>query len=247
MDLKLYTPKVVILFIGIFMFSLSNSMVSITGPSTIESRIIPISINQKGEILCKTRFSKNEMGAYSPMEIQYGFCIITKDTIKEFITKTLHPIPESPYFKQKNYWDTLFKSKTNQQQLDEINKIVLKNKYSFSLTDLNTFKINKVFSIYELEKSKNTSLKNNKQKALLGAKSKEYFNDQKIQVLYDFGNIIILDNDNNIDQNELELGANFDYHNSSNITTDNNGNKISLGFDISQVTGILVINNVNPE
>lgn len=82
---------------------------------------------------------------------------------------------------------------------------------------------------------------------MLGAKSKEYFNDQKIQVLYDFGNIIILDNDNNIDQNELELGANFDYHNSSNITTDNNGNKISLGFDISQVTGILVINNVNPE
>ncbi|WP_162897328.1 hypothetical protein [Aquimarina sp. AD1] len=247
MDLKLYIPKIVTLFIGLFMFSLSSSMVSITSPSTIESSIIPISINQKGEILCKTRFSKNEMGAYSPMEIQYGFCIITKDTINEFITKTLLPTPESSYFKQKDYWDIIFKSKTNQQQLDEINKIILKNKYSFSLTDLNIFKINKVLSISKFEKNKNTSLKNNKQKGLKGAKSKEYFSDKKIRVLYDFGNIVILENDNNIDQNELELGANFDYHNSSNITTDNNGNNISLGFDISQVTGILIINNINPK
>ncbi|RKN12394.1 hypothetical protein D7035_18325, partial [Aquimarina sp. AD1] len=181
------------------MFSLSSSMVSITSPSTIESSIIPISINQKGEILCKTRFSKNEMGAYSPMEIQYGFCIITKDTINEFITKTLLPTPESSYFKQKDYWDIIFKSKTNQQQLDEINKIILKNKYSFSLTDLNIFKINKVLSISKFEKNKNTSLKNNKQKGLKGAKSKEYFSDKKIRVLYDFGNIVILENDNNID------------------------------------------------
>ncbi|WP_091412837.1 hypothetical protein [Aquimarina amphilecti] len=216
-------------------------MKNITGPSSVESRIIPISINTKGEILCKTRFTKNEMGAYSPMKIQYGFCIITKDTIIEFKTKVIEPTPEDSYYEQKNYWDTIFKSETNEQQLTEINKVVLKNKYNFSFMDINTFKTNKILSISDFEKTKNTSLNNNRQKGLLGAHSKAYFSDRKIHVLYEFNNIFILDNNNDFDKNELALGADFDYHNSLNIQADSNSNNISLGFDISEVTGILVI------
>lgn len=233
-----------ILFFLAFITLLSfESIGYITGPSTIESTIKPISINKKGEILCKTRFTKNEMGAYSPMKIEYGLCILSKDTIIEFKTKTIEPSPEDSYYEQTKYWDEVFKSETNRKQLDEITKCILKNEYDFSEINIDSFKINKIMSISDFEKTKKISLKNNKQKGLHNACSKEYFSDKKIHLLYDFGDILIFENNNDIDNNglELELGADFDYHNSSNIMVNNKGKKISLGFGISKVTGVIFL------
>ncbi|MBW1294814.1 hypothetical protein [Aquimarina litoralis] len=218
------------------------SMASSTGPSYVHAEIKPISINEKGEILCKTRFTKNEMGAYSPMKIEYGFCVLTKDQIIEFKTKIVEPSPEDSYYEQIKFWDEVFQSDTNEKQLDEIKNSVLKNEYDFYSINIDSFKINKIMSISDFEKSKKISLKKVKQKGLHNANSKEYYSDKKIHLLYDFGDILILDNNNDIDDNglELELGAEFDYYNPLTISNEQ-GKDISLGFDINKVTGILRI------
>ena len=215
---------------------------SITGPSSIYSQIKPISINKKGEILCKTIFTKNEMGAHSAMKIEYGFCVITNETIIEFLTKTIEPTPEESYYTQKKYWDSIFKSETNQKEFDVINKRILKDKYNFYSINLNAFKRNQILSISDIEKTKNTPLENNKQKGLRGAYSEAYYND-KVYLLYDFGNILIFDNNNDIDNNgsELEFGATFNYYNAASVIEDDNGEMVSFGFDISNVTGVLII------
>ncbi|NMH87356.1 hypothetical protein [Flavivirga algicola] len=234
--------KVLFYFLLITLVSFSSIKYT-TGPSIIESIIQPISINEKGEILCKTRFTKNEMGAYSEMKIEYGFCIISNGTIIEFKTKVIEATPDPSYYEQKNYWDEVFKSKTNQKQLNEIKKDILKNEYDFHLINVAPFKIDKILSILNFEKTKKISLKNIKQKGLHNALSKKYFNDKKVRLLYDFGNILIFDNTNDIDNNalELEIGADFDYYNSYNTMVNDKGDKISLGFDISKVTGVIFL------
>ncbi|WP_075341933.1 hypothetical protein [Tenacibaculum agarivorans] len=225
-----------------------NSVADITGPSTIESEIQPIAINKKGEILCKTRFTKNEMGAYSPMKITYGFCIISNGKIIEFTTKVLdvdynEAVSYEPFFKEAKYWDNIFFSKTTPKQLHQIKKYILKDKYDFTSINADSFRVDRLFSISEFEKSKDISLKSEKQKALHGAHSTKYFNDQKVHVLYDFGNILILKNTSSSDSNEseIEIGANFNYYNSLNTTINEKGKKISFGFDISEVTGVLFL------
>ncbi|MGJ8734898.1 MAG: hypothetical protein ACSHW4_17200 [Cellulophaga sp.] len=233
----------IITFCLLILLLLFVSMTNSTGPSYVHAEIKPISINKKGEILCKTRFTKNEMGAYSPMKIEYGFCVITKDTIIEFKTKTINPSPEASYYDQTKYWYDKFESETNQKQLDEIKKSILKNEYDFSLNQIDSFKIDKVMSISDFEKTKKISLKNNKQKALHNAYSKEYYSDKKVHLLYDFGDILIFNNNNDIDNNklELELGAEFNYYNSSNSLINDKGENINLGFEINKVTGILIV------
>lgn len=233
----------IVFFLGLIMIMSFDSITLATGPSTIESTICPISINEKGEILCKTRFTKNEMGAYSAMKIEYGFCIISQGTIIEFKTKIIEPSPDPSYYEQTKHWDSIFTSETTQKQLDEIKEVVLKNEYNFSSVNVASFRMDKTLSINEFEKTKKISLKNRKQKALHNAYNKAYYEDKKVHVLYDFENVLLLDNTNDIDTNELELeiGADFDYHNSLNVMINDKGEKISLGFDISKVTGVIFV------
>jgi len=239
--------KAIFLLVVIILLAF-NSVADITGPSTIESEILPIAINKKGEILCKTRFTKNEMGAYSPMKITYGFCIISNGNIIEFTTKVLdvnynEVVSYEPFFKEAKYWDNIFYSKINPKQFHQIKKHLLKGKYNFTLINADSFRVDKLFSISEFEKSKNISLKSEKQKALHGAHSTKYFNAQKVHVLYDFGNIVILNNTSSSDSNEseIEIGANFNYYNSLNTTINEKGKRVSFGFDISTVTGVLFL------
>ncbi|PKV51959.1 hypothetical protein ATE84_4059 [Aquimarina sp. MAR_2010_214] len=236
--MKLSLNRGITILFAIVLVLLCNSMNSLTGPSTIESEIKPISINKKGEVLCKTRFTKNEMGAYSPIKIEYGFCIISKDTIIEIKTKTIDPTPESSYYEQKDYWDSIFRSETSQQQLNDIKEVILKNKYSFPSTNINSYKVNKILSVSDFETTKNVSLKKNKQKGLFGASSTEYYNEKKVHLLYDFGSIILFNNTNNIDYEELELGSDFDYY---NPWIDDMGKEINIGFEVNIITGILII------
>lgn len=58
-----------------------------------------------------------------------------------------------------------------------------------------------------------------------------------------FGDILIFNNNNDIDNNklELELGAEFNYYNSSNSLINDKGENINLGFEINKVTGILIV------
>ena len=60
-----------------------------TGPSYIKAGIKPISINDKGEVLCRTRFLKNPSGGHYVLDIEYGLCVLTGDTILQFPIDTV--------------------------------------------------------------------------------------------------------------------------------------------------------------
>ena len=123
-----------------------------TGPSTIESEITPISINKKGQILCKTRFTQNKMGSYNPMIVEYGFCILTNDSILEIKTKVLNPNKfnnEDKYYEELKYWDKIFRRKTSTEQLYTIKNKILKNNYNFTEVNTDQYKVDKEISIVE--------------------------------------------------------------------------------------------------
>ncbi|WP_271766034.1 hypothetical protein [Aquimarina algiphila] len=223
----------ILLIMTVFLFS---SMMNLTGPSSIASEINPISINENGEILCKTRFTKNQMGGYSPMRVEYGFCILSKDTIIQFRGKVLED--NEAYYEQLKYWDDIFKSEINEEQLNELNKEVLKNEYNFSSCNANSFKVDKTMPISEFETNKKINLKDSRQKALHGASSTSYYDEKKVHLLYDFGHILLLNNINDDnDEEELSLGSDFDYY---NPWVNEEGKEVNIGFDISLVTGVLI-------
>ena len=212
------------------------SMVS-TGPSTIESEITPISINKKGQILCKTRFTQNKMGSYNPMIVEYGFCILTNDSILEIKTKVLNPNKfnnEDKYYEELKYWDKIFRGKTSTEQLYTIKNKILKNNYNFTEVNTDQYKVDKEISIVEFEKEKKISLKEKRQKALKNAKSTTYHSKKIVHILYDFGTIICLKNKTDYDDNEI--GAYFDYLISWG---DENGIEQKIDYDITTIVGVL--------
>jgi len=228
------------LIFGCFTLLLCYSMGNITGPSTIRSIIIPISINENGQILCKTEFTENRIGGYSPMKIHYGFCVITKDTIIEYNGKTINPskLGEDDYYKESKIWNKIFISQTNDDQLMTINSKVLNNKYSFSEVNVKKYKVDKIISLHDFENQKNIYLKDHKQRALGNAKSTIYYETKVLNVKYDFGNILLLENTNNYDD-DGKVGANFDYF---NPWTNKNYEIENIGFDVSTITGIIRTN-----
>ncbi len=211
---------------------------SITGPSSINSEIKPIAINEKGEILCKTRFTKNEMGGYSFMKVTYGFCIVSEDTIIQFNTMVLEDamFTEDTIYKVREYWDTIFHSKVTDNQLDEIKTNVLKNTYQFAYCNADSFKIDKVYPFSVFEKNRKVNLLENEQMGLYDARSTDYYEESKIHLLYDFGKILFLKNENNYET--PNLGADFDYY---NPWTDEDGKEVNIGYETSEVTGILIV------
>ena len=210
----------------------------ITGPSSINSEIKPIAINEKGEILCKTRFTKNEMGGYSFMKVTYGFCIVSEDTIVQFDAKVLEDsmFTEDTIYKVREYWDAIFHAKVTANQLDEIRTEVLENAYNFSNCNADSFKIDKVYPFSVFEKNRNVKLLENEQMGLYGARSTDYYEESKIHLLYDFGKILFLKNENNYET--PNLGADFDYY---NPWTDEDGKEVNIGYETSKVTGILIL------
>lgn len=228
------------LILGILMVLLCSNRES-TGPSYIESEIKPISRNEKGEILCKTRFTKNQMGAHSPMPIQYGFCVITKKEIKQFNTIRIDPgliKDDETFYQLSKYWDGIFHGETNVRQLMEINQGVLESEGQFTALNVKPFQVDLVVSIPEFEKNKKTDLQTNKQKGLYGATGVEYYEAGNIHIVYDFGDILILENKED-DYDESRIGARFDY---SNPWTNRNGEEVNIGFAINLVTGVLRLN-----
>jgi len=212
-----------------------------TGPSHINSEIKPISINEKGEILCRTRFSKNEIGAHKAMKITYGYLVITKDSIIQYVTQEIEPDGFADYetfLKITVYWDSIFNGCYDKDHLSEIGHRI-KNQYHFDLCNISKYKIDKVLLKAEFENNKQIDLSNTNQLAINGAKSTDYFNNKNIHIMYDFGNVLILKNMNN-EYEKTQIGADFDYF---NPWTDVNGDIENVGFEISEISGILRTNN----
>lgn len=191
------------------------SSVFATGPSFVNSRIKPISINDKGEILCITLFTKNEMGAHRGMPVEYGLCVLKDKQIDYYKVYQLKDEDISKdyefYWKQYYKWDKTFeragiKVATNWFS-DEF-----KSKYSFTENNVSQYKKNQTTTVKRLIKDKNIDVKTSFQLALQGEKG--YFTDEEmeyeIRVVYDFGNILIL---NNMRRDETEIGVQFNYYN----------------------------------
>ena len=223
-----------------FLFIVLLGAVSATGPSYINSEIKPISINENGEILCRTRFSKNEMGAQRAMKITYGYLVITKDSIIQFSTQEIEPdgFPDYKTFsKLVRYWDSIFNSCYDNDKLSEIAHGI-KNQYQFDLCNVSKYKINKVQKIFDFESKKQIDLTYTNQLALNGAKSTDYFDNKNLHIMYDFGNVVIMNNINN-EYEETQIGADFDYF---NPWTNDNGDVENIGFEITRISGILRTN-----
>lgn len=58
-----------------------------TGPSIITSELVPLAINEKGDVLCKSRYSENRTGSHSHTATNYGLCMVKNGEV--------NPIPES--------------------------------------------------------------------------------------------------------------------------------------------------------
>lgn len=203
------------------LFALSSLTVFATGPSYIHSEMNPVSVNDKGEILCRTRFVKNDTGGHSYQKIEYGLCVISNGKIIEYKTKTLDPetieygsdkpngkMTENEYQKLTEHWDWIYKTGLDFDKLSKQQKRICEQ-YGFKENNTEKFRVNKKMRFSDFEKEKNIDLKKDKQLALKGAKSVSYY-DRRVHILYDFGNILILNNTYTEDP-DTDTGASFSY------------------------------------
>ena len=180
------------------LIAVSYTAIYATGPSYIDSEIRPISINEKGEVLCRTRFEKNPMGAHTYMDIEYGLCVLTKNRIFPLSIQTLsYPVDflnDDVYQEQRYYYDSIFTSVCFDAEVAlELERLSVKNKYNFKACNISQYEINKTFLLSEFEKVKQVNLRKKHQQALHGGKG-SCQNNKNIHVLYDFGDIIITQN-----------------------------------------------------
>lgn len=234
-----------------FLFLLSFIPFSMaTGPSWIHAEIIPISINHNGDILCRTRFEKNPMGAYDFMEVEYGLGIIENNQLTQYITHTL-PYPEDSdydsYQKQRDYYE----QRIQQCNVDNMSlkEQALREQYQFNDCNVAPYKTDTVISYTEFERQRNIDLSQVTLLGLKGSKGEfEIFGDPDktyLHVLYDFGNMLILDNDSSdMDNINGIIGALFDYKSGMILLLNDFDEEIEgdLGFDIQRVTGIFFLN-----
>lgn len=222
-------------------FFLSFGCLKATGPSYIQVQIKPISINAKKEILCRTRYLQNPMGAHDWMPVEYGVCILANDTILEFKTFDLKHCDEYPdidtCLANQKEWDERFDSPFDMANLSLLEKRVAEQ-YAFSESNVEKYYKNDTLSLVQLQELTGLDAGIVFQKSLHGAKG--YYdtidtdrNQPLVNVLYDFGNIIIIENTDDADE-DINQSACFDYINP--ILPE-------VGYDISSITGVVFLKN----
>lgn len=198
--------------ISFVLFIISMVNLYATGPSYINAEIRPISVNDKGEILCRTRFVKNSMGAHDYMDVEYGLCVITKDTIEPLSSKLLSfyadSLDDDTYMERRHLCDSIFRAVCfDKNVISELKRLKVYKKYNFNNCNIERFRIDKVISVSLFNKFKQKDILKMPQYALYGGKG--YCDrDENIYVLYDFGNVIFTEN---IRQEFEKVGASFDY------------------------------------
>lgn len=217
-----------------------------TGPSYLYAEINPVSVNNKGEILCRTRFVKNDTGGHWYNRFEYGLCVITNGEIIEYKTKILDPqiisdgsgesagkITGEEYLKLMKHWNWVYQIGLDFNNLSKQQKQIC-DQYGFKENNAEKYRVNKKEKIADFEKEKNTDLAKNRQLTLKKAKSVSYENRQ-VYILYDFGNVLILKNTYEEDL-ENDVGAAFNYINSLYE---------GLGYEYYLIAGVLFLNNTN--
>lgn len=178
-----------------FCVLINSFQVLATGLSFIISLIRPIAINATNDVLCVTKFITNEMGAYRPMSIEYGYCVLSKDSIHYLQYKILDPIEydsEEQFITALSYYDYFLDANFDSSKV-EMPADVFQKKYRFYRADISTFEKNERIAVSQLTKSPSNEEKAPVQKALKGARSREYVSDS-VLLQYDFGKVKIFYN-----------------------------------------------------
>ena len=214
-----------------------NPTFHLTIASQIYSEIIPISINDEKVILAKTRLIENYLGTHGEVTVKYGFCLIENKSITEFKGITLKsPANESinEYYKNLEFWDAIFYGETTNTQLKEITSY-LKLDNSFDSVNVKPYLKNKKLKKNKFEEEYDLNLADNPQLSLKNGQSEDHVQTKDILVQYDFGDVLILYNESDIDEG-YTIGASFNYY---NPWTDADGKGMDIGFGVFKITGIL--------
>lgn len=209
------------------------SSVYATGPSYIQSTMNPVAVNSKGDVLCYTRYVKNEMGAHYPMPIVYGYCILTQDTIIHYTMHVLKWDEENEdleaYSARHKLWESVYKGRFKKKYLTE----AIREQYNFGEEGVARYKVSKTMPLTEFNTMTGVDLMKTRQKALFGAVSKNDYSQhgKKVHVLYDFGNVVVLQNSSVED--EENYGSIFNY---INYLFPN------VGYEYNTVTGVVFTN-----
>jgi hypothetical protein len=204
--------------------------------SYLDSEITPISINQKGEVLCKTEFSANlSGGGYAYDFVKYGFCVISQDSIHYFKGVTVGRVDD--YSDEKySFWDAIYNKATSEKQLKSIVSEVLKNSFEFSELNTEKFKVDTIIEKSAFHTQFGIDINETRQAALFGGLANKYSCRNKIHVAYDFGKVILLDNyshwEDNIDEIYYEIGCDIGYY-------FKHGYSEGGYYDLYHITGVL--------
>lgn len=212
-------------------------LLSATGPSYIVAKINPIRVNNRGDILCRTKFESNWMGAHYYMNINYGLCVLTKGSILEYpIFKLEMPKNEKDeiaYIKLNTFWNSWFEN--NRSEADTITKeeAILIQKYSFNNSELEQYKRTDTISIKQFEQQYKVDLTKTNLKTLEKAYSLPFISEPEnskmdIIISFDFGNIVITNN-GGFDDSKIGLGYSYTFPFAGH----------DMSFDIQDINGVL--------
>lgn len=179
----------------ILLLSLLPLFATATTMSYLESDIQPIAVNEKGEVLCKTRFAANSTGGgYAYDFVHYGFCVLSNDSIHHF--RGIH-LGWVEYYEDEKYafWQAIYEKPPTDEKLTTIINEVLKGAFTFTELTAENYKVDKVMSKQTFRKNYQIDLDQKRQKALRGALSTKNSCQAKINVSYDFGSIILIKNE----------------------------------------------------
>lgn len=226
-----------LLFLSFFGFQLSA-----TGPSHMQSTMKPIATNKKGDILCRTRFYQNPSGGYYELDIQYGLCIITKDTLlhtQSYMLKGHSFRDWEEYHAHSLHWDSIYESKFDPKLLSK-EEYQFIDKYKFKRTDIEQYEVNDTLSLADFKIKTNIDLTQTAQIDL--HETKGFFSPdcQLVDVRYNFGNVIFIHNEiSSEDENEDYqcISASFNYPNL--------WNGYDIGYDYPKITGVVFVKPEN--
>lgn len=225
------------IIVGVLLLLVLSVELNATGPSYIKAQMHPISINDKGEILCRTRFFDNPSGGHYMPNVHYGLSVVSLDTITYQETYVLqydvYPDYES-YSEHRSFWDGVYESEFNLSRVGDIEWFFIRKK-EFKEMDMKPFERNDTISVDLFKKERGVDLKQTVQNALLDAKGTLDEDCEKVIILYDFG--FILFTSNIVDSRELSecMEARFDYP--------NYWGGANIGYDYFDVTGVLFLDS----
>lgn len=233
--------KVLLLIPLLVVFSFE---LSATGPSYIRAEIRPVSVNDKGDILCRTRYVANPSGGHYELPYEYGLCVLTRDTILQFSIYTVSfEITANNNDWEQNYkvyekklilWDSVYHSKSVPLQMSDADHHPIIKQYGFEEANISHYKRNGAISVREFAKTRKIDLQQTPQKALYGGEGVFKEEDAWVYILHDFGNIMIIDNkDDEGCAGGINVGTRFNHPNMWGSE--------DIGYDCQTVTGVLFV------